>query len=117
MFPSTKFQSRLRDIVGNANERMNCGEGCSCPMQLRYSEYMMGSHLMCDVLLRISGYIYLYVEGRFMEDKALLTVVNEDDDKQQFMIDNENDAKNMCDVIEQYVDNYIANLVSTYEAA
>lgn len=116
MFSSTKFQAGLREMVHNANVRMNCGEGCSCPMQLYYSEYMMGEHVLCDMHLRIQGHTHLFVEGRFMEDKALLTVIDEDDNKQQFMIDNENDAKNMCDVIEQYVQRYLDTIVSAYHA-
>ena len=117
MFSSTKFQAGLREMVHNANVRMNCGEGCSCPMQLRYDEYTMGADVMCEVMLRISGYVYLFVEGRFMDNKAILTVVNDDSEKQQFVIDNEQDAQNMCDVIEQYVQRYLDTVIRDYHAA
>lgn len=117
MFPSTKFQSRLRGIVDNANETMGCGSGCNCPMQLRYDEYTMDADVMCEVMLRISGYVYLFVEGRFMDDKVMLTIVNDDSEKQQFVIDNEQDAQNMFDVIEQHVQRYLDTVVSAYHAA
>lgn len=116
MFPSTNFQSRLSTMVDDANKRMHCGDDCTCPMQLRYSEYMMGEHVLCDVVLRISGYVYLFVEGRFMENGVFLTIVN-NNKKQQFMINDINDAENMCDVIEQYVDTYLTRLVDAYQSA
>lgn len=117
MFPTTKFQSRLRGIVDSANETMGCGCECGCPMQLRYDEYTMGADVMCEVMLRISGYVYLFVEGRFMDNKAILTVVNDDSERQQFVIDNEQDAQNMCDVVEQYVQRYLDTVISDYHAA
>lgn len=117
MFPSTKFQSRLRGIVDSANETMGCGRGCNCTMQLSYDEYTMGADVMCEVMLRISGYVYLFVEGRFMDDKVMLTIVNDDSEKQQFVIDNEQDAQNMFDVIEQHVQRYLDTVVSAYHAA
>ena len=72
---------------------------------------------MCEVMLRISGYVYLFVEGRFMDDKVMLTIVNDDSEKQQFVIDNEQDAQNMFDVIEQHVQRYLDTVVSAYHAA
>ena len=77
----------------------------------------MGADVMCEVMLRISGYVYLFVEGRFMDDKVMLTIVNDDSEKQQFVIDNEQDAQNMFDVIEQHVQRYLDTVVSAYHAA
>lgn len=119
MFSSMKFQKDLRNIAENANTMMHCSENCTCPMTIHYSEDCVGIHsdIVSTFQFRISGVTYLFVEARFCADKMQLSIMTNGENMKRYIIDNDNDAQNMLDVITEYVNNYMNSIIAQYQAA
>lgn len=111
MFNSTEFQKNLRNLAESTHNKIHDAYLCDCPLRLDYTEDTVGESIVCDLQLRISGITYLFVEGRFMENALQITVITEENAK-KYLIDNENDAQNMLDVITQHVENYLNTVVT-----